>query len=82
MRARGAGAAAAPSGDVLYARGPAAGIPEEYASRKERFLELDTLQPGWEVELRGRAGGGTVDAVFFSPSGAISNFRVVASRCG
>jgi hypothetical protein len=32
-------------------------------------MELDDLQPGWEVELRGRKGGTTVDATFYSPTG-------------
>ncbi len=63
--ARQAGGAA--GGEVLYAKGPVAGIPEQYASRKERFAELDTLQPDWTVELRSR--GETVDAVFYTPSG-------------
>lgn len=56
-------------GEVIYARGSIAGLPEAHASRKERFSELDDLQPGWEVELRGRKGGTTVDAFFFSPAG-------------
>lgn len=54
---------------VLYSRGPLAGLPEEHASRRERFAELDTLQPGWTVELRARGEGSTVEAVFFSPTG-------------
>jgi hypothetical protein len=70
--ARGAGnsaAAAASSGQrVLYPRGCIADLPEEFATRKERFAELDQLQPGWQVELSSR--GETVDAVFFSPEGA------------
>ena len=56
-------------GEVIYARASIAGLPEAHASRKERFSELDDLQPGWEVELRGRKGGTTVDAFFFSPTG-------------
>jgi len=55
-------------GGVLYARGPIAGLPEEFEARRERFAELNALQGGWEVELR--AKGETVDAAFFSPSGA------------
>jgi hypothetical protein len=67
--ARGADNAAASSGQrVLYPRGSIADLPEEFATRKERFAELDHLQPGWQVELRSR--GETVDAVFFSPEGA------------
>ena len=56
-------------GEVIYPRGSIAGLPEAHVSRRDRFLELDELQPGWEVELRGRKGGTTVDAAFFSPSG-------------
>lgn len=68
---------------VLYPRGPIAGLPEEHASRRERFSELDTLQPGWTVELRSRGGeGAPVDAVFFSPAGervgAYANARRLA----
>ncbi|KAG2444446.1 hypothetical protein HXX76_001199 [Chlamydomonas incerta] len=80
-------AAAAPSGavgggggTVVYARGPLSGLPEEHASRRERFAELDTLQPGWTVELRTK--GDTVEAVFFHPSGervgAFANARRMA----
>jgi hypothetical protein len=61
--------AAASSGQrVLYPRGSIADLPEEFATRKERFAELDQLQPGWQVELSSR--GETVDAVFYSPEGA------------
>ena len=35
---------------------------------RDRFLELDTLQPGWQVQLAG-SDGGPVDATFFSPAG-------------
>ncbi|KAF8060050.1 Sbds [Scenedesmus sp. PABB004] len=64
------GAAEAPSSTarVLYARGSVAGLPDEFASRRERFAELDGLQPGWQVELAAR--GESVDAVFFAPDGA------------
>lgn len=58
-------------GEVVYPRGSISGLPEAHASRKERFMELDDLQPGWEVELRGRKGGTTVDATFYSPTGNI-----------
>ncbi|GAB4814927.1 hypothetical protein N2152v2_001973 [Parachlorella kessleri] len=69
-RATGAtGAADAAGAAVLYPRGPISGLPEEHASRKERFAELDDLQPGWTVELRSRGEGAPVDAVFFSPGG-------------
>ena len=56
---------------VVYPRGPVRGLPEEHASRRERFAELDGLQPGWQVELRSRSAGGTVDAMFFSPGGVL-----------
>jgi hypothetical protein len=59
-----AGAGAAAAGEVVY-KGSIAGIPEAHAQRKERFSELDNLQPGWEVELRTK--GDTVEAVFFAP---------------
>ncbi|KAG2493699.1 hypothetical protein HYH03_008213 [Edaphochlamys debaryana] len=72
--------AAGGGGAVVYARGPVSALPEEHASRRERFAELDTLQPGWTVELRSR--GDTVDAVFFHPSGervgAFANARRMA----
>ena len=54
---------------VIYPRVPVSELPEKHASRKERFAELDTLQPGWTVELRSRGEEAPVDAVFFSPSG-------------
>ena len=28
---------------------PIAGLPEEFETRQERFEELDSLQPGWQV---------------------------------
>lgn len=66
----GAEVAAAGEGvEVLYARGPIAAMPEEYASRRDRFAPLDGLQEGWTVELRRRVGGSVVDAVFFGPDG-------------
>lgn len=54
---------------ILYPRGPVGGIPEEYAGRRERFLELDALESGWTVELRGKDNSSIMDAVFFSPHG-------------
>lgn len=85
---RGAGAAAARAaaagGMVVYHRGPVEQLPEEHASRRERFAELDALQPGWTVELRSRGEGGTIDAVFFSPAGecvgAFANARRAALK--
>lgn len=70
--------AAGGSGRVLYPKGSISGLPEEFASRKERFAELDQLQPGWHVELRSR--GDTVDAVFYSPGGALVGTYATARR--
>ena len=61
--------AEASSSQVVYARGPIADLPEEHASRRERFAELDELQPGWQVELCSRGAGSAIDAIFYSPSG-------------
>ena len=76
--------AAASGGTVVYPRGPVAGLPEEHASRRERFAELDDLQPGWTVELRARGEGGTIDAVFYAPGGecvgAYANARRAALK--
>lgn len=55
--------------EVLYSRGPVTELPDEFESRRERFLELDKLEAGWRVELCKKRGGSTVDAVFYSPSG-------------
>ncbi len=76
-------AASAPAsssgGEVLY-RGSVGGLPDEHASRRERFAELDGLQPGWEVELKNK--GSTVEAVFYAPNGekvgAFANARRMA----
>ena len=54
---------------IIYPKGPIGGLPDEHASRRERFAELDDLQPGWQVELRSRGAGGAVDAAFYSPTG-------------
>lgn len=70
--------AAASSGRVLYAKGSIAGLPEEFASRKERFAELDQLQAGWLVELRSR--GDTVDALFYAPDGTMVGTFATARR--
>ncbi|KAL3153920.1 54S ribosomal protein L2 mitochondrial [Trebouxia sp. C0010 RCD-2024] len=67
-------------GEVIYPRGSISGLPEAHASRKERFAELEDLQQGWEVELRGRKGGTTVDAFFFSPTGESVGAFVNARR--
>ena len=63
------GSKASPREDILYPKGPIAGLPEEFESRRERFEELDFLQPGWTLELRKRREGSAVEAVFFAPSG-------------
>ena len=61
--------AQAQSISVVYPKGSIAGLPDEHASRRERFAELDELQPGWQVELRSRGAGGAVDAAFYTPTG-------------
>ena len=58
-----------PESVVVFARAPPSLLPEEHASRRERFAELETLQAGWQVELRSRPGAQVVEALFFSPSG-------------
>ncbi len=70
-RLRPQGLSAESSGHVVYPRGPVAQLPDEHASRRERFAELDELQPGWQVELRSRGEGGAIDAVFYSPTGEL-----------
>jgi ribosome maturation protein SDO1 len=65
---------------VVCSRGPIAELPEEHASRRERFSELDALQPGWTVELRGRGDGAPVEAVFFSPAGERAGAFAAARR--
>lgn len=65
---------------VVYPRGAIAGLPEEHASRRARFEELDSLQAGWTVELRQRAEGGVVDAVFFAPDGGEVGLYAAARR--
>ncbi|CAD7705078.1 unnamed protein product [Ostreobium quekettii] len=65
--------------EVSYPRGPISGIPDD-VTRKPMFLEIDGLQPGWEVELTKRGESGVVDAVFFSPSGEKVGAFVQARR--
>lgn len=65
-------------GDVVYS-GSIAAMPDDHASRRERFAEIDALQPGWTVELRPR--GSTVDASFVSPAG-VAHPSVVPEDCG
>ena len=67
-----ASAAAGSSGPatvIVFPRAPIALLPEAHASRRERFAELDTLSPGWLVELRARPGSTVVDAIFYAPDG-------------
>lgn len=54
---------------VVYEKGPIATIPDEYASRRDRFSEIDDLQPGWTVQLQTKGTSSVVDAVFYAPSG-------------
>ena len=63
---------------MVYA-GSIAAMPDDHASRRERFAEIDALQPGWSVELRSR--GSTVDASFVSPAG-VAHSSVVPGDCG
>lgn len=58
-----------PQEDTLYPRGSIAGLPEDFESRRERFAELDALEPGWTLELRKRRSASAVEAVFYSPEG-------------
>lgn len=67
---------------VIYPRGPLAALPEEHASRKERFAELDRLQPGWTVELRSREEGSPIEAIFYSPEGQRVGAFAAARRMG
>jgi hypothetical protein len=67
--ARRDGSGGAASGEVVFARGPIADLPDAHASRRERFAELDAMMPGWQVELRARPGSSVVDAIFFAPDG-------------
>jgi ribosome maturation protein SDO1 len=54
---------------VVYDKGPISTIPEEFASRRDRFSEIDELQPGWTVELKTKGTSSVIDAVFYAPSG-------------
>jgi len=55
---------------VIFPRGALNALPDEHAGRRERFAELDAIQPGWQVELRSRPGAQVVEALFYSPGGA------------
>lgn len=67
---------------VLYPRGPIAGMPDEYAARKERFAEIDGLQDGWTVQLQTKGGSAEVlDAIFFGPDGErVGSFAMARRR--
>ena len=67
------------AGTITIYEGPIANIPDEHASRRERFAELDELQPGWVVKLSSKPDGGTVDATFTSPGGAL--MPTATARC-
>lgn len=54
---------------ILYSRGPVTQLPDEFSSRRDRFSEIDDLQPGWTVQLQTKGGGSVVDALFFAPNG-------------
>lgn len=62
--------------NILVPRCSISALPEEHASRRDRFADLDKYGEGWEVELRAREGSSIVDAVFYSPSGEL--FRTFA----
>ena len=74
------GDAAGPSGRVVVPRCAIGALPAEYETRRERFAELDGLQPGWTVELREKGGSDLVDAVFYSPSGDFFKSFAAARR--
>ena len=76
----GSNGSAATGVEVLYPRGPIAGVPDEHASRRERFAPIDEIQVGWQVELRRRGGSSVVDAVFFSPDGVLHKSFADARR--
>ena len=65
---------------IVYSRGRISDLPEDYASRKERFQELDNLQTGWTVELRRRHDNAPIDAIFYSPSGSKIGAFAMARR--
>lgn len=54
---------------ILFEKGPIAALPDEYASRRERFSEIDDLQPGWTVQLKTKGSNSVIDAIFFDPCG-------------
>ena len=66
--------------NILVPRGPVSALPDEHASRRERFADLDKYETGWEVELRSREGSSIVDAVFYSPQGELAKTYAEARR--
>lgn len=76
----GAGPASAPTYEVVYPRGPIGALPEEHSARRDRFAELEGLQPGWQVELRRKGEGAILDAVFFDPEGVLYRSFAEARR--
>lgn len=65
---------------IVFQRGPIADIPDEFASRRDRFAEIEQLQSGWTVQLQRKGSGSVLDAVFFSPSGEKVGSFAVARR--
>lgn len=65
---------------ILYPQGVISNIPEQYASRRDRFMEIDNLEPGWTVQLQTRGPDAPVDAIFFSPSGEVMKTFAAARR--
>eukprot|EP01026_Neomeris_dumetosa_P032873 TRINITY_DN26138_c0_g1_i9.p1 TRINITY_DN26138_c0_g1~~TRINITY_DN26138_c0_g1_i9.p1 ORF type:complete len:395 (-),score=49.50 TRINITY_DN26138_c0_g1_i9:382-1512(-) len=66
------------SGEVIYPKGPIEQISEDIATRKQMFLELDSIEPGWQVELV--KNGDRVEAIFYSPEGEKAGAFVKARR--
>ena len=54
--------------NTVYQKGPIAALPDDFA-RKNMFLEIDTLEQGWQVELTQCDGSDVIQATFHSPSG-------------
>eukprot|EP01023_Acetabularia_acetabulum_P059313 TRINITY_DN7129_c1_g1_i1.p1 TRINITY_DN7129_c1_g1~~TRINITY_DN7129_c1_g1_i1.p1 ORF type:complete len:405 (-),score=66.86 TRINITY_DN7129_c1_g1_i1:540-1682(-) len=69
---------AASSGQIIYPRGPIAQISDEISNRKQMFLELDSIEEGWLVELI--QNGDKIEAVFYSPTGEKAGAFVKARK--
>jgi ribosome maturation protein SDO1 len=68
-------------GDVVVSKRSIQDLPEKYESRRERFSEIDSLQSGWQVELRARSDqANTLDAVFYDPDGSRTGTFAQARR--